>query len=288
MCGCTAPMYPCVRLRCLTMRSSTSCARVYVRRYISPHTGRTYIIFIYPCDIIVYACISLHRRCNTCACVRELTIGCMGASATLFLLLRLSTYTDVVFIQDECMYVLIQASSYIEERISESCMRHNAPNWASMCAAHLYVWAHPYVRRSARALSVGVDCVRLRRAGVQVCVGFPCEHRRVEHRVRHHNIHGMRRNRPAARHRGGCSRPVFDAARPLCSVAPPMHACVHPYARRNSRVLSVDGDRVRLILQAFVAASAFNANIGEWNTASVTSLSGVCAAIGRHIYLCAR
>ncbi len=32
--------------------------------------------------------------------------------------------------------------------------------------------------------------------------------------------------------------------------------------------------------QAFQAALAFNANIGAWNTASVTSLNGVCAASG--------
>ncbi len=30
--------------------------------------------------------------------------------------------------------------------------------------------------------------------------------------------------------------------------------------------------------QAFESASAFNADIGAWNTASVTSLAGVCAA----------
>ena len=32
--------------------------------------------------------------------------------------------------------------------------------------------------------------------------------------------------------------------------------------------------------QAFSAASAFNANIGAWNTAAVTTLSYVCAAPG--------
>jgi hypothetical protein len=32
--------------------------------------------------------------------------------------------------------------------------------------------------------------------------------------------------------------------------------------------------------QAFGSASAFNANIGGWNTAAVTTLSGVCAAPG--------
>ena len=37
---------------------------------------------------------------------------------------------------------------------------------------------------------------------------------------------------------------------------------------------------MRLGSQVFVS-SAFNANIGAWNTASVTSLSYVCATFGR-------
>ena len=39
-------------------------------------------------------------------------------------------------------------------------------------------------------------------------------------------------------------------------------------------------DRGWLGAQAFSSASAFNANIGAWNTAAVTTLSGVCAAFG--------
>ena len=36
--------------------------------------------------------------------------------------------------------------------------------------------------------------------------------------------------------------------------------------------------------QAFQSASAFNANIGAWNTASVTTLSSVCAVpVGRRM-----
>jgi surface protein len=38
--------------------------------------------------------------------------------------------------------------------------------------------------------------------------------------------------------------------------------------------------RVWLGSQAFSSASAFNANIGAWNTASVTNLRDVCAAFG--------
>ena len=39
-------------------------------------------------------------------------------------------------------------------------------------------------------------------------------------------------------------------------------------------------DRGWLGAQAFQSASAFNANIGAWNTAAVTTLQWVCAAFG--------
>jgi hypothetical protein len=62
-------------------------------------------------------------------------------------------------------------------------------------------------------------------------------------------------------------------------------ACVwvwaHPQPRRTVQALSVGVDRVRLGSQAFYLASAFNANIGAWNTAAVTTLSYVRAAFGR-------
>jgi hypothetical protein len=48
----------------------------------------------------------------------------------------------------------------------------------------------------------------------------------------------------------------------------------------NVRALSVGADGVRLGSQAFHQALVFNVNIGAWNTASVTSLSAVCAAFG--------
>ncbi len=53
-----------------------------------------------------------------------------------------------------------------------------------------------------------------------------------------------------------------------------------PFRRRTVRALSVGVDRVRLGSQAFAHASAFNANIGAWNTARVTCLAEVCAAFG--------
>ena len=50
------------------------------------------------------------------------------------------------------------------------------------------------------------------------------------------------------------------------------------FPRPNVRVLSVGVDCVWLGSQAFYVASAFNANIGAWNTARVSDLSRVCAA----------
>jgi surface protein len=58
-------------------------------------------------------------------------------------------------------------------------------------------------------------------------------------------------------------------------------AHTHAYPAANFRSLSVGVDRVWFCSQTFQSASAFDANIGAWNTASVTDLSGVCAAFGR-------
>jgi hypothetical protein len=51
---------------------------------------------------------------------------------------------------------------------------------------------------------------------------------------------------------------------------------MHP--RRHMRAPSVGVDRGWLGAQAFRLALVFNANIGAWNTASVTELTFVCAA----------
>jgi hypothetical protein len=67
---------------------------------------------------------------------------------------------------------------------------------------------------------------------------------------------------------------------PACARAP---ACVFGRPRIRAeyvRALSVGVDRVWLGSQAFYQASAFNANIGAWNTASVTTLASVRAALG--------
>jgi hypothetical protein len=55
------------------------------------------------------------------------------------------------------------------------------------------------------------------------------------------------------------------------------------HLRRTVRALSVGEDRLRFGLQAFAVASAFNANIGAWNTASVSNMVSVRAAFGRRL-----
>ncbi len=64
-------------------------------------------------------------------------------------------------------------------------------------------------------------------------------------------------------------------------------ARTHP--RRHMRARSVGVDRGWLGSQAFNGASAFNANIASWNTASVTFLDYVCATVylySMHAYSC--
>jgi hypothetical protein len=46
------------------------------------------------------------------------------------------------------------------------------------------------------------------------------------------------------------------------------------------QALSVGVDHLWLVSQAFRLASAFNANIGAWNTAAVSNMSAVCADFG--------
>ncbi len=67
-----------------------------------------------------------------------------------------------------------------------------------------------------------------------------------------------------------------------CCVRVRAHVCVcdlgltHPRGHMRARAFSVD--RGWLGAQAFHSAKVFNANIGAWNTARVTTLNQVCAA----------
>jgi hypothetical protein len=72
--------------------------------------------------------------------------------------------------------------------------------------------------------------------------------------------------------RGHVLRPCARACvRVVCDWAP-----THP--RRHVRAPCVGLDRGWLGSQAFAVAIAFNANIGAWNTASVSNMQEVCAA----------
>jgi surface protein len=113
-------------------------------------------------------------------------------------------------------------------------------------------------------------------AGVPWRVGVQREHRRMEHRVSQGLVPGAS-ILPAARHAVDAPQ-TRPQVRPCALARMRASVSASTYPRRNMRALSVGVDRVRLILQAFRGASAFNANIGAWNTASVTNMYQVRAA----------
>jgi surface protein len=120
--------------------------------------------------------------------------------------------------------------------------------------------------------SAWTACGRL--AGVLLCVGVQRKHRRVEHGVRDDVVLCML---PLRRFVGFRWRPG------LCAAALPRrraHArmCVR-FHRRGPRAVGS---------QAFYYASAFNVNIGAWNTASVSNMATVRAvlAVARYASLC--
>ena len=84
---------------------------------------------------------------------------------------------------------------------------------------------------------------------------------------------------------------MYTAVRGRYGRAHAPHVCVRARARacatgrpriraKTCERLPVGVDRGWLGAQAFQSASAFNADIGAWNTASVITLSFVCAAFG--------
>ena len=71
---------------------------------------------------------------------------------------------------------------------------------------------------------------------------------------------------------------------PVCCVRARARVCARAIGRPRIRAdacerLPAGVDRGWLGAQAFRSASAFNANIGAWNTARVTTLYVVCAAL---------
>jgi hypothetical protein len=69
-----------------------------------------------------------------------------------------------------------------------------------------------------------------------------------------------------------CSRAACSAAERGCG------ALAHGLVHSTVQAPSIGVDRGLLGSQAFQSASAFNANIGAWNIARVTTLPNVCAA----------
>jgi hypothetical protein len=80
---------------------------------------------------------------------------------------------------------------------------------------------------------------RLRRAGVLLGVGVQRQHRRVEHRISHLVVRGMRHlfGPGGAPPPAGCARPVVDAVRAVVLRGPPMRAraCVRERVGRRMR-----------------------------------------------------
>jgi hypothetical protein len=130
------------------------------------------------------------------------------------------------------MYLYPCASGHTDERIADAGPPHTRADVllpsarAGECACE---WAPTHPRRPMRApfRRRGPRAARL--AGVLVCVGVvQREHRRVEHRVGHHVVLGMRLCfGPPARHRLRDALGESSMRRgPLCAAGPPMRARV--------------------------------------------------------------
>jgi hypothetical protein len=141
----------------------------------------------------------------------------------------------------------------------------------------------PCVRVRSRA---GADDARVR----GMCASAARSLRKAIHRW---NTHGYSMYIPAAcmylhpcassytDERIADAGPPHTRAHVLRSVRARVCACdrARTHLRRHLRAPSVGVDRGWLGSQAFQSASAFNANICAWNTAAVTSLAYVCAAL---------
>ncbi len=150
-------MYLCTRLMCICERVCYDAPNAHTR-------GRVHVRTI--------------RLCTACAPVRRP------------LFMRPSRWNTfyMVFLDTINAHSYIDAHSNMEDRSDHRCVRapQTRARAALMCAR---VWVRvrwrTQPRRTVRARSVGVDRVRLRRAGVFVLlsVGFQRGHRRVEHRA---------------------------------------------------------------------------------------------------------
>ncbi len=196
--GCVASMCTSVRLHAATMRPATSCVRVCAPGYMRTHGS----------DICMYQCTSL-----TCICERvwldapmptRVLAGAFGRYGTARHVRACDALSSPGRVDGtRTCGTGRQYTTHVAASLRIATWRIGAPMraraadaraWALACArVRMRVWARTYLRRAVRALPVGVDHVRLRRAGVLLGVGVQREHRHVEHRGRHHVVLGMRR-----------------------------------------------------------------------------------------------
>ncbi len=186
-----------------------------------------------------------------------------------------------------CTYIFMyvyytHSNTYLGPFILRMCLRV----CMSCVQVRISSWARTRPHR-LRALRAAVDFRVRRLAGFLRGVCLQREHRRVEHRsgVKHEQC--MRRFRPA--HATPRKRSVGIAK---CYIYVCVFMYVYMYTHTHThthtsqmtalclRTLRAAVDLRVLGSQAFYRASAFNANIGAWNTAAVTGLTSVCAAFG--------
>ena len=147
------------------------------------------------------------------------------------------TYTVYVYPMHACIYIHARRATPMNTSPMRA-RRTHAPTCCVRVRARVRMcdWARTHPRRHIQAPSAGVDRGWPRRAGVPVGVGVQCQHRRVEHRVGHRVVPGMRRSWPGGAHYGGRAWPFIDAARPVvrggtADARARAHTCRHSLAR---------------------------------------------------------
>jgi hypothetical protein len=140
------------------------------------------------------------------------------------------TYTVYVYTMHG-MYLYPCAAGYTDERIADAGPPHTLAHVPRPCARVCVCdWAPAHPCRHMRVLSADVDCVRLGSQAFYVASAFNANIG-AWNTARVSDLSSVcAALRPAACHRGGRARPVFDAARPLCAAAPPMRSCTHVWA----------------------------------------------------------
>jgi hypothetical protein len=170
-------------------------------------------------------------RCLAHACQRARVRGADGMAALRaceYGSLSSQPWTDThrwVGIGKQCIHTpcLVRLSSYA--RVAEADMRHvhaQGEHAASTRARSCACVGAPASAPTRASTSRFCRASRSRRAGFPEGVGLQREHRRVEHRLRHDVVLGMRRSRPGRAPRRTALGRSLTHAQPLCAAAPPM------------------------------------------------------------------